>query len=297
MERLEDRCVPSATFIGDASLGSLTDFAASGPALVRPLNPTAAQPLVIVQPGQSIQAAIDMAKPKAVILIAPGTYRESLTIATPNLHLIGMVGAGGDGVVLENPGGAGIGITVTSTAGGFELHQITIRDFDQNGVFLDHVDKFVIDDVTAIDDGDYGIFPVHANHGLIENCTATGHTDTGIYVGQSQNIMVRSSRTFANVIGLEVENSSNVWLVPNESFDNTSGILVDLLPGLELTTASSNVVAVNFVHDNNRPNFAPPGDLASFLPAGTGILILGADQTTVKANLETRLLASRSQAV
>ena len=62
------------------------------------------------------------------------------------------------------------------------------------------------------------------------------------------------------------------------------GILVVVLPGLDVKTTSDVLVARNSVHDNNHPNFAPPGDLASFVPSGSGILIVGADRATVEGN-------------
>jgi hypothetical protein len=70
----------------------------------------------------------------------------------------------------------------------------------------------------------------------------------------------------------------------NETYDNVVGILVVLLPGLDVTTTSEVRVAENRVHDNNHTNFAPLGDLASFVPSGLGILVVGAKRTTVTDN-------------
>lgn len=60
-----------------------------------------------------------------------------------------------------------------------------------------------------------------------------------------------------------------------------------LLPGLDVKTSSDVLVARNRVHENNHPNFAPPGDLASFVPTGSGVLVVGADRVTVEQNLVT----------
>ena len=141
--------------------------------------------------------------------------------------------------------------------------------------------------VRAENDGEYGLFPVFSSHGVIVHCAASGHSDTGIYVGQSDHIVVVDNVASGNVNGLEIENSSDVLVANNESFDNVAGILVVLLPGLDVKTSSTILVRGNRVHDNNHPNFGTPGELESFVPTGSGILIVGTDATTVSGNTVT----------
>ena len=246
-----------------------------------------ARPDAVVRVGGSIQAAVDAAHPGDIIAIEPGTYAEAVHVAVRGLTLVGRGGRRGGGVVIENPGGEGNGVTVDPGSDGFALRNVTVRGFGANGVFLNAVHGFTLSDVVAQDNGEYGLFPVHSSDGLIERCRASGHDDTGIYVGQDTNITVRSSVTFANVNGIEFENSHFVRAVDNESFDNVVGILVVLLPGLDVKTSSDVQLVKNHVHDNNHLNFAPPGDLASFVPSGSGILVVGADRVTVEGNLVT----------
>jgi parallel beta-helix repeat protein len=70
----------------------------------------------------------------------------------------------------------------------------------------------------------------------------------------------------------------------NHAHDNTAGILVFLLPDLEVKQASGNTVRDNRVVDNNLENFAPEEEIVSNVPAGTGILIMAADRTEVTGN-------------
>jgi len=245
-------------------------------------------PTLVVHPGGSIQAAVDAAPSSggAIIDIEPGLYRESVHVTKPGIAIIGLSGVGGTGgVVIQNlaDGSLNTGIMVQGVTG-FALSDVTIRGFAHNGVVLDTVDGFAIAGVTASNDGDYGIFPEFSAHGVIVATTASGHSDTGIYVGQSHDVVIAADTANANVIGIEIENSSRVVAAGNHVFDNTAGILVDLLPGLSVTVASDNIVAGNFVHNNNRANFATPGDLAALLPAGSGILVVGADRTSVVGN-------------
>ena len=244
-------------------------------------------PVVIVHPGESIQAAVDAAQPGTEILLTPGTYFQSVVVSTPNIILAGMNGLHGEGVTIENPGDVDQGIIATPTASGFTLTNLTVRDFGEDGVLLEGVTGFTLSKITAQDNGEYGLFPVFSSFGVITGCTASGHHDTGIYVGQSAFIGVTANRTFNNVNGIEIENSSHIGVVGNDTFNNTAGILVDLLPGLDVTTSSDIFLAHNFVHDNNRANDGDPGSIESFVPSGTGILVLGADHVTIEANRVT----------
>jgi parallel beta-helix repeat protein len=240
------------------------------------------RPGAIVPAGGSIQSAIDAAAPGTVIQISPGTYHEALTIAKPRITLVGL-GA----VVIENPGDAEDGVKVVDAGDGFILANVTVRGFKENGVLLDHVDGFLLSNVRAENDGEYGLFPVFSSHGAIVHCSASGHSDTGIYVGQSDHVTMRGNVASGNVNGLEIENSSHIVAEDNESFDNVAGILIVLLPGLDVKTSAAIRVRRNRVHDNNHVNFATPGEIESFVPSGSGIPVVGTDRTRVVDNVVT----------
>jgi parallel beta-helix repeat protein len=245
------------------------------------------RPVVIVQPGESIQAVVDAAQPGTAILLEPGMYLQTVTIVTPDLLLLGLRGPHGESAILQNPGAADTGITVLPGADQFGLANLTVQNFDANGVLLEGINGFVLSHVTAVNNTEYGLFPVFSTLGLIDGCTTSGHRDTGIYVGQSAFVLVAQNRSFDNVNGIEIENSSFIGVIDNDTHGNTAGILVDLLPGLDVTTSANIVVARNQVYDNNRPNNGDPGSLESFVPQGTGILILGADHVTAARNRVT----------
>ncbi len=241
----------------------------------------------VVHSGGSIQAVVDAAKPGAVINIEPGTYYEDVTVNKPGIKLIGL-GKKGQEVIIQNPGGEENGITVNDNGDGFELTNVTVKNFKENGVYLSHVDHFLLSHVTTINNGEYGLFPVFSSNGVIENCISTGHTDTGIYVGQSTNVVVNSNDAFANVNGIEIENCSHIEATKNNSYNNVCGILVVLLPGLTVKSSTDITLTKNDVHDNNHVNFAVPGGgFEAFVPSGSGILIVGTDQTTAKNNTVT----------
>lgn len=252
------------------------------------------RPNAVVTPGRSIQAAIDAARPGSLIAVAPGRYREAVTINKPGITLVGLgrrPDSQGQGtVVLENPGGEDNGVTVTPNGGGVVIANLTIRDFGENGIFLEEVDGFVIRNVGAHDNGEYGFYPIRSRNGLIEGCSASGHSDAGVYVGRrSHDIIIRGCKTFANVTGIELTNSSSIQAVDNEAFNNSAGFLVALLPafpGAPPLTVSNILLSGNHVHDNNHPNFAEHG-LEMFVPPGTGMLIIGIDDSSIVNNTVT----------
>lgn len=238
---------------------------------------------IIVHAGSSIQAAVNAAESGYVIKIEPGVYKEAIVINKPGMQLIGS----GRGVIIQNPGEEENGITVGDNGDGFVLKNITVQNFEENGVILTSVDNFSITQVTALNNGEYGIFPVHCSHGTIAFCVVKGHSDTGIYVGQSSEVAMEFNSASENVNGLEIENSSNISVTHNQSFNNVCGILVDLLPGKDVKVSSNVRIASNAVFNNNHINFGEPGSLESVVPTGLGILVLGADATTIEGNIVT----------
>ncbi len=241
---------------------------------------------IIVHAGESIQAAVDAAKAGALIQIEPGTYSESITVNKAGIKLVGLT-VNGAGVVIQNPGDEEDGIVVNDAGDGFTLQNVTVKNFEENGVVLDSVDNFKISYVTAIDNGEYGIFPVHSSQGLIDHCIVSGHSDTGIYVGQSDDVRMQFNTAYGNVNGLEIENSSNVTAAYNNSYDNVAGILIDVLPGKDIKTCSNISVKFNRLYNNNHLNFGDTAGLESSIPTGIGILVLGADQTLIAENVVT----------
>lgn len=268
-----------------AACGDTTSFAPSATGDLP--NARIGNPTAVVSAGGSIQAAVEAADPGAIIHIEPGLYREGITVTRPDITLVGLNDKDGAGVAIQNPGGVRNGIEVRAGAHRFALHTVTVRGFDANGVFLVGVDGFLLSRVVAENNGAYGLFPVRSTNGVIEHSVASGHADAGLYIGQSSSVTMRQNKVYGNVVGIEASNSSDVKLLANEAWDNTNGILAVLLPGRQIKVANGMLIAGNKVWNNNRPNFARPGDLVGAVPAGTGILIVGADQVVAEDNTVT----------
>jgi parallel beta-helix repeat protein len=237
--------------------------------------------ILVVTAGQSIQSVVDKASPGDTIQVMPGTYHESVQVQTPSLTLQGMV-QGDQRPILDGQGQLANGIL--SIANYFTVSGFRIINYTSNGATVQGVTGPIFRDLITDKTGEYGIFPILSSNVLIENCVTSGVIDTGIYVGQSRAITVTNNEAYANVSGIEIENSVDAVVENNYSHDNTGGVLVFLLPGKTATEGSHTRVANNRIENNNLANASRPEMTVHLVPAGTGLLIASADSTEVTAN-------------
>jgi parallel beta-helix repeat protein len=135
--------------------------------------------------------------------------------------------------------------------------------------------------------GGYGLYPVQCERVLIERSVVKGASDAGIYVGQSKDIIVRDNQVELNVVGIEIENSTNADVYRNDVTRNTGGILVINMPHLPVKFSRNTRVYDNRIYENNTSNFAPPGNVIARVPAGTGFMIIASDEVEVFGNTFT----------
>lgn len=276
-------------------------------------DPAGSSSTVTVHSGESIQAAVGRAPANATIVVEPGLYHESPTgptaviISKDGMHLIGQPTAGHP-VVLENAGGQQNGIVVAPGDStiiskdehpgehppcgennhlihDFLLQGFTVRGFDQFGVYLACVDGFTLSQNFTDANQLYGLFPVRSHNGTMSsNETQNTTLDAALYVGQSDHVTITGNRTHDNILGLEIENSSDITATNNQVFNNTLGVIADIMPGLQKKDQTNVLIDNNDVHDNNRPNTAGEGESTEQTPPGTGVVVLGGSMVTVQNN-------------
>src|SRR3990172_1580000 len=271
----------------------------------------------VVRPGQSIQEAIDAARPGGWVLVLPGVYRETADATnglsiSKGIHLVGF-STRWKRVVLENSGGQRNGIVAvpsdhTDCMGchstlappfdllpgvgptemapermihGLAIRGITIKDFSNNGLFTNHVDGFSIVDVHSVGNRNYGIFPTQSRNGLITRSSARGADDSGIWVETSEKVRVTHNLVEDNVNGFEVSNSDDILLAHNEVRGNTIGMAILFLPDIFGVRPDTQRITIreNHVHHNNKENTADEEGILATVPAGTGILHIGVDDS------------------
>jgi parallel beta-helix repeat protein len=259
---------------------ALHNTAAGGAAAAERLPQT-----ITVQPGETIQAAVDRARPGDTIEIPYGVYHERVVVDKSDITLRGAANEAGEFPILDGENRLPEG--VIASGNNFTVGNLVTRNFTDNGVLVEGAKGVHFHDIVAENTGVYGVYPVRSTDVLIERVTVSGVNDAGIYAGQSENVTVRDSTAFGNVIGIELENTLNGEVYNNHLYDNSNGILLVLLPQLTSKISSGASVHDNLIENNNHANFAPEGATARIVPPGTGILIIGSDNNEIFNNTIT----------
>jgi parallel beta-helix repeat protein len=253
-------------------LSCLLLLACAGPAPAQSLR---------VRSGESIAAALELAKPGMVVEVEPGVYHEALVIDTPNLTLRGIV-RGAERPVLDGRGVLNDGVIASGSP--FTMTGFAVRRYKGNGVTTQGVDGVFLSDLVIDDTGLYGVYPVQSRNITVTHSTVTRIRDAAIYVGESNGALVATNYVHHNVAGIEIENTNDAEVRDNLAHDNTAGILVFVLPGKVQKEGRRTHVHRNWVVRNNTPNFGDPEAIVGQVPHGIGILVMGADDTLVENN-------------
>src|SRR5688572_21035706 len=228
----------------------------------------------------------------AVIEIPEGRFQLNMALWMDGKKGITIKGKGLDKTILsfkdQLAGAEGIKITNSSD---ITLQDFTVQDSKGDLIKAQMVDGLVLKNIKAEwtgepskDNGAYALYPVQCKNVLIDSCVAIGASDAGIYVGQSQHVIVRNSKAYNNVAGIEIENTLYADVYNNEATENTGGILIFDLPNLIQKKGGHVRVFDNHVHHNNYPNFAPKGNIVGKVPLGTGVMVLATNNVEIFNN-------------
>ena len=236
----------------------------------------------VVNDGDSIMATVKLAKSGDTLQIMPGSYHETVYIDKDDIRIVGVI-KDGRRAVLDGRGV--LNDAILYSGNNIVIENLYITKFKGNGIMGQAGNNFEIRNNIIADTGVYGIFPQLGQNGIIEHNIISGIEDAAIYVGMSDNIHVAHNEVFNSVAGIEIENSRHAIVENNYVHNNTGGILAFITPGLPIKTTFDVIIRNNFVVDNNHKNFGSPGSMVSAIPAGTGILVMAADEVIIEGNI------------
>ncbi|WP_329192351.1 MULTISPECIES: right-handed parallel beta-helix repeat-containing protein [unclassified Streptomyces] len=260
--------------------------------------PAAAVPMVhVVRPGDSVQRAVDAARPGDTVLLTEGTYRESVRVTTSGLILRGMgprtvltpaageaadaCARAGNGICVEGADGRPVGHTTIAS--------LTLSGFAKTGLWSSRTDRLTVRNVTAEKNGQWGIAQERSTRGIFKGNTARGNGDAGLFLANT----VATEAGATDTGGTVVEH--------NHLRDNRNGITLRRLRNLSVghNDITANCVGVVVVGDENSPHgghlavhdnrvvannkFCPKTARLPFLQ-GSGIVLTGVEETEVTGN-------------
>ncbi len=232
-------------------------------------------------------------EPNGTVCVGEGTFSftRQLTLAIDDVVVRG---AGQDLTIFDfsEQISGGNGILINSDRNTIEA--LTVIDTPGDGIRANDVDGVTFLNVTVgwsqeanEENGAYALYPVQSQNVTVDGCVVYGASDAGVYLGQSGKSLIQNSEAYGNVIGIEVENSTDTIVRNNYSHDNSNGLLIITLPGLDILDGKRANIYDNRLENNNVPNFGDPGTAVGSLPPGVGILVVAVDNNEIWNNTIT----------
>ncbi len=263
--------------VGDVSYYPGQEVA--GPELV-PVERASGVTRRVPEDHETIQEAVEAARPGDLVLIGPGVYREEVKVAVPSLIIRGR---DRNRVVVDGEFLRPNGISVTADE--VAVENLTVRNALINGLFWTGVRGYRASYVTAYNNKDYGIYAFDSTDGLFEHSYASGSPDSGFYIGQCHPCDAVIDQVVAERNGLGYSGTNaggNLQIVRSVWRANWAGIVPNTLDSELLPPFRQVDIVGNRVEANH--NRDAPGVPLEWGPFGNGIVLGGGNDSRVERN-------------
>lgn len=275
--------VAPQAFAGEDGEGFKTDSCAlpAGAAL-----PGSGATINVPTDHATIQEAVDAASPYDEIVVAPGTYHESVHVPASKPFLR-IRGADRAGVILDGQNELGIGINVDG-ADGVLLENMTAHNYVQHGFYWTEAHGYWARYLTAYSNGLYGIFAYDARCGQFDHSYGSGNADSAFYIGECFpcSAVITDIVAEENALGYSGTNAGGDLVIKDSIWrNNAMGIVPNSLDSEERPPQRGVTIHNNLIVDNN--NISAPGVGLAGAYFGVGIAIAGGTNNVIYGNTVT----------
>ncbi|MFE6740227.1 right-handed parallel beta-helix repeat-containing protein [Streptomyces tubercidicus] len=250
----------------------------------------------VVHAGESIQRAVNRARPGDTIVLRPGVYRESVQINKSRLRLIG---AGHKTVITPSGrrsqnacGKSGNGICVVGKhrLRDVTIRSLTVRGFKKTGIWASRTDRLVVRHVTVRKNGVWGIAQEKSIRGVFRDNSAIDNGDAGIFLANktreegggtdTRGAVISDNYLAGNRIGVTIRRVRNLTVSYNTMTRNCGGVFV--VGDESRPQAGALTVRNNSIYKNNK--YCPGNPRLPHIQ-GSGIVLTGAEHVLVRRNV------------
>lgn len=252
--------------------------------------------LHLVQPGESVQQAVDAARPGDTVQLLPGTYAGSVRITTPGLTLRG---SGPASVITPGTGTenacatAGQGLCVHGTEqaplADVTIEALAVTGFRKNGIDASGTTGLTVRATYVHDNAQQGISQEMSTRATIIGNRSVDNGQSGVFLANyayreggapdTGGTVVEGNELRGNRVGVTVRRLRGLAVQGNEMSGNCAGVFVVGDEGVP--RAGDLDVRRNRVVANNK--FCPANPRLGAIQ-GAGIVLTGTEDTRVTDN-------------
>lgn len=231
--------------------------------------------IIVPDEFDTIQAAVDAAEPRTLIMVEPGIYRQSVDVL--ETEQLTIRGRDRNEVILDGEFERAIGVNVHADE--VVVENMTARHYRDHGFYWGMVDGYRGSYLTAYNNKMYGVYVSGGRNGRFEHSYASGHTDAGFYnghvlEGSPHNSVLTDCVSEYNGLGFSGTNIAGRFTIKDSIWRfNKGGIVPNTFDSREEPPQHKIRIQNNEVYANNSTE-SPSRDYA-FNAFGTGIAIAG----------------------